>query len=179
MFVNGETVKAGTPEFDIMYRCSQESQELLADLNYRYHDGPEMCQLMSRLIGKPVPDDFRMFAPIYTDFGKNITIGKGVFINQGCSFQDQGGITIGDGALIGHQVVFATVDHGIIPEERHDVIAAPIVVGKNVWIGSHATILKGVTIGDDAIVAAGAVVTKDVPPRTVVAGVPAKIIKQF
>ena len=119
-----------------------------------------------------------MFPPFYTDCGKNITIGKNVFINMGCKFQDQGGIFIDDGALIGHNVVLATLNHDMNPETRHDMIPKPIHIGKNVWIGSNSTILSGVTIGDGAIVAAGAVVTKDVEKNTVVGGVPAKFIKK-
>ncbi|HJK73201.1 MAG TPA: DapH/DapD/GlmU-related protein [Methanocorpusculum sp.] len=104
-------------------------------------------------------------------------MGKDVFINSGCHFQDQGGIYIGDGTLIGHSVVLATINHEAEPTIRASMHTKPIVLGKNVWVGSHATILPGVTVGDGAIVAAGAVVTKDVPPGTVVGGVPAKVIK--
>ncbi len=100
-----------------------------------------------------------------------------MFINSGCCFQDQGGVSIGKGCQIGHQVVFATIDHGLMPEQRHDIFMDRIVLEENVWVGSHATILKGVRIGHDSVVAAGAVVTKDVPPRSVVAGVPAKVVK--
>lgn len=133
---------------------------------------------MSRLIGKKVDDTFRLFPPFYTDFGKNITIGKDVFINSGCHFQDQGGIEIGDGALIGHNVVLATINHDTIPGNGRKNHYAPIQLGKHVWIGSNATILPGVTVGDWAVIAAGAVVTSDVPPYTIVGGVPAKIIKR-
>ena len=121
---------------------------------------------------------FGMFPPFYTDCGKNITVGKNVFINSGCRFQDQGGITIGDGTLIGHNVVLATLNHGIAPDERHDLFPAPIHIGKNVWIGANATVLPGVTIGDNAVIAAAAVVTKDVPANVVVSGVPAKVIRK-
>ena len=120
---------------------------------------------------------FGMFPPFYTDCGKNITVGKNVFINSGCRFQDQGGITIGDGTLIGHNVVLATLNHGIAPDERHDLFPAPIHIGRNVWIGANATVLPGVTIGDNAVIAAAAVVTKNVPANVVVAGVPAKVIR--
>ena len=95
----------------------------------------------------------------------------------GCRFQDQGGITIGDDTLIGHNVVLATLNHGIDPKERHDLFPAPIRIGCNVWISANATILPGVTIGDHSVIAAGAVVTKDVPANTIVAGVPAKVIR--
>jgi len=142
-----------------------------------YHTPAEIREIMGRLIGKKVDDSFRMFPPFYTDFGKNITIGKDVFINSGCHFQDQGGIWIGDGTLIGHNVVLATINHALNPEENRKNHYAPITIGAHVWIGSNAAILPGVTLGDWAVVAAGAVVTQDVPPRTVVGGVPAKVLK--
>ena len=168
-----------SPVFAFMNECCRETRMLTAELNSGFHEDEEIRDLMSRITGRDVPEGFLLFPPFNTDFGKNIEFGKGVFVNSGCCFQDQGGIRIGDGCQIGHQVVFATIDHGLEPEKRHDLYVAPIVLGKNVWVGSHATILKGVTIGDDSVIAAGAVVTKDVPPRTVVGGVPAKVIKQF
>lgn len=118
-----------------------------------------------------------MFPPFYTDCGKNLHIGKNVFINSGCRFQDQGGITIGDGALIGHNVVMATLNHSEDPETRGNLHPAPIHIGRNVWIGASATILPGVTIGDGAIVGAGFVVTRDVPENMIVTGVPARILR--
>ena len=121
----------------------------------------------------------KMFPPFYTDFGKNITIGRRVFINAGCHFQDHGGVTLGDGCLIGHNVVFATLDHGTAPEDRGAMYPAPIRLGKNVWVGSNSTILRGVTVGDNAIIAAGSVVTKDVAANTVVGGVPARHIRDI
>ena len=120
-----------------------------------------------------------MFPPFYTDFGKNIKLGKNVFINAGCCFQDQGGIELGDGCLIGHQVVIATLNHDMCPERRGGMLPKKVVLGKNVWVGAHATILPGVTIGDNAVIAAGAVVTKDVPANAVVGGVPAKVLKMI
>lgn len=126
-----------------------------------------------------VDETFGLFPPFYTDCGKNITVGKRVFINMGCKFQDQGGITIDDGALIGHNVVLATLNHDPNPAARRDMHPRPIHIGKNVWIGAGAVILPGVTVGDNAIVAAGAVVSRDVEPGTVVAGVPARKIKNI
>lgn len=155
----------------------QEAIKITMEMNSQYHTPEELRKIMSRLIGKKVDDTFRLFPPFYTDFGKNITIGKNVFINLGCHFQDQGGITIGDGTLIGHNVVLATINHDLDPKKERKNHYAPIKIGKNVWIGSNATVLPGVTIGNWAVVAAGAVVTKDVPDMTVVGGVPAKIIK--
>lgn len=116
--------------------------------------------------------------PVTIDAGMNLHFGKDVFINAGCCFQDQGGIWIGDRSFIGHQVVFATLNHDEDPRQRGILHPSPIVVGKDVWIGSHATILGGVTSGNGAIIAAGAVVTKDVAPGMIVAGVPAKPVRE-
>ena len=155
----------------------QEAVRIGMELNTKYHTPEELREIMGRLIGKQVDRSFRMFPPFYTDFGKNITIGKDVFINSGCHFQDQGGIEIGDGALIGHNVVLATINHDLNPKENRKNHYAPIKIGAHVWIGSNATVLPGVTIGDYAVVAAGAVVTRDVPAMTVVGGVPARVLK--
>ncbi|MEG0475897.1 MAG: DapH/DapD/GlmU-related protein, partial [Carnobacterium sp.] len=110
---------------------------------------------------------------------KNITIGKNVFFNIGCSFQDRGGIRIGNGTLIGMNVTIATLNHGLSLETRNTTYPSPVAIGENVWIGSNSTILPGVTIGNGSVIAAGAVVAKDVPENTVVAGVPAKAIKKI
>lgn len=155
----------------------QEAIRIGMELNSSYHTPEELRKIMERLIGKKLDNTFRLFPPFYTDFGKNITIGKDVFINSGCHFQDQGGITIGDGSLIGHNVVLATINHDLNPKNDRKNHYAPIKIGAHVWIGSNATVLPGVSIGDWAVVAAGAVVTKDVPPYTVVGGLPAKVLK--
>ena len=163
--------------YDLMMNINDESRQIMAELNGKYHNSDEIRKLFSQLIGQPVDDTFTMFPPFYTDFGKNINVGKNVFTNSCCCFQDQGGITIGDNTLIGHNVILATLNHDFSPNKRSILHPSPIVIGKNVWIGSRATILSGVTIGDGAIVAAGSVVTKNVPSNKVVAGVPAKVIK--
>lgn len=160
----------------LLDQYAENARMITTEINNRFHTNDELCSLFAELIGKQV-EDFRLFPPFYTDFGKNITVGKNVFINSGCCFQDQGGITIGDNVLIGHQVVLATLNHDQCPSKRANLIPAPIHIGNCVWIGAHATILSGVTIGDNAIIAAGAVVNKDVPANAVVGGVPAKIIK--
>lgn len=157
----------------------QEAIRIGMELNTQYHTPDEIIEIMARLTGKSVPSDFRLFPPFYTDFGKNITIGKNVFINSGCHFQDQGGIEIGEGTLIGHNVVLATINHALAPDENRKNYYKPIKIGAHVWIGAQATILQGVTIGEWAVVAAGAVVTQDVPAMTVVGGVPAQIIKKL
>lgn len=155
----------------------QEAVRIGMELNMQYHTPEEIREIMGKLTGKKIDDSFRLFPPFYTDFGKNITIGKDVFINSGCHFQDQGGIKVGDGVLIGHNVVLATINHDLDPKENRKNHYAPITIGAHVWIGSNATILPGVTLGDWAVVAAGAVVTENVPPGAVVGGVPAKILK--
>lgn len=175
----GEAITGGTDAHALLVRHSNEALRLTAELNGSYHEPDDVRELFSRLTGKAVDDSFFMFPPFYTDFGKNITVGKNVFLNTGCTFQDRGGITVGDGTQIGQNVVMATLNHGIAPGERHITYPLPIVIGKNVWIGANATILPGVTIGDNAIVAAGAVVTRGVPERAVVAGVPAKVIRMI
>lgn len=176
---SGKTVEAGSEPHQIMHRASQEALRITAEINTGYHTPEELRKLFSQLIGQPVDESFGLFPPFYTDCGKNIHIGKQVFINMGCKFQDQGGIFIEDGALIGHNVVLATLNHAMRPERRGDMLPAPIHIGKRVWIGSNAAVLPGVTIGDVAIVAAGAVVTRDVPENTIVGGVPARVLRHL
>lgn len=172
-------IEGGSNEHKQMTLAAQEARRLTAAINNRFRTADELRSLFSKLIGKEVDRNFALFPPFYTDYGKNITVGKAVFINAGCCFQDQGGIEIGDNVLIGHQVVLATLNHDLDPNKRKSMKAAPIRIGNNVWIGAHATVLSGVTVGDHAVVAAGAVVVKDVPAYTVVGGVPAKIIKRI
>lgn len=176
---DGETVQGGSETHRFMTKMSHEAMKITAELNGSYHGEKEIRSLFSKLIGKPVDESFAMFPPFYTDCGKNITVGKDVFINTGCRFQDQGGIRIGDGTLIGHNVVLATLNHDMDPEKRRWMHPAPIIIGKRVWIGANATVVPGVSIGDNAVVAAGAVVTKDVPADTVVGGVPARVLKKL
>lgn len=157
---------------------SQEAIKITMEINNKYHTPEEIVDLFSVLTGRKVDKTFRLFPPFYTDCGKNIVVGKNVFINACCKFQDQGGIVIGDDVLIGHNVTLATLNHDERPQFRQNIYPKPIKIGDNVWIGSNATILQGVTIGDGAIIGANAVVTKDVPENTIVAGVPAKIIRK-
>jgi len=170
-------VIAGSEAHEFMHKQLDRARKITSEMNGFYRSEEELNALLSELVGYEVDKSVRVFAPFYSDFGANIKLGKNVVINNACCFQDQGGITIGDGSLIGHQVVLATINHDLAPSRRGDMTFAPIVIGKNVWVGSHATILQGVTVGDGAVVAAGAVVTHDVPENTVVGGVPAKVIK--
>lgn len=173
------TIRAGSAEHLFMHRAAERARRYTSRMNAGSRSQKKLRKLFFALTGQAEEESFCIFPPFYTDFGQNIVVGKGVFINEGCCFQDQGGIVIGDGCLIGHQVVLATLDHEQDPACRANMIPAPIVLGKNVWVGAHATILAGVTVGDNAVVAAGAVVTKDVPADTVVGGVPARILKKI
>lgn len=162
-----------------MHDMAQRAKRITMQINNSYNDSEELRRLFSELIGKKVDESFGLFPPFNADYGLNISLGKNVFINSGCCFQDQGGIEVGDNVLIGQQVVIATLNHDLTPSKRASMLPAPVKIGNGVWIGAHATILAGVTIGDNAVVAAGAVVTKDVPANTVVGGVPAKILKHI
>lgn len=162
-----------------MDEMSDEARRITFRLNTAYHTSDEVRGCSPNCSAIECRDRYVSFLRFYADFGKNIAVGENVFINACCHFQDQGGVTIGDGCQIGHNVVFATLNHGLAPEERRHTFPAPIVLGKNVWVGSNATLLQGVTVGDNAVIAAGAVVTKDVAANTVVGGVPAKFIKQI
>ncbi len=178
-FNRRDTVGEDPEVIELMRYYSRQAQKITMEINTKYHEPEELAELFAQLIDKPVGEMFGLFPPFYTDFGKNITIGNHVFINSDCKFQDQGGITIDDGALIGHGVVLATLNHDMDPAKRQQLHPAPIHIGKCVWIGANATVTGGVTIGDNSIVAAGAVVTKDVPANVVVGGVPAKFIKKI
>lgn len=173
----GEEIEAGSQYHLFMHGLSQEALRITAEMNNTYHAPEELVELMRELTGQPDFPSFGLFPPFYTDCGKNIHFGKNVFVNSGCRFQDQGGIWIGDNVLIGHNAVLATLNHNQNPKKRANLIPSRIVIGNDVWLGANVTVLPGVTIGDGAIIAAGSVVTKDVPDRTVVGGVPAKMIK--
>lgn len=175
----GEEIEAESEYHLFMHGLSQEALRITMEMNNAYHTPEELVELMRKLTGQPDLPSFVLFPPFYTDCGKNIHFGHNVFINSGCRFQDQGGVWIGDNALIGHNAVLATLNHNPDPEKRGNLIPSRIVIGKDVWLGANVTVLPGVTIGDGAIIAAGAVVTKDVPASTVAAGVPAKTIKRI
>lgn len=170
---SGKQITAACGVHQTMHQLSQEAIRITMEINSHYHTPDEINALMSELISEPV--EVGLFPPFFTDCGKNIHLGKGVFINSGCKFQDQGGIFIGDGSLIGHNTVLATLNHGLLLEERHNLIPKPIHIGKNVWIGSNSTILSGVTIGDNSVIGAGSVVTKDIPENMIAVGSPAKV----
>ncbi len=176
---SGKYIEGGSEIHQFMHNVSREAIRICSEINCGYHTPEELRRLMSELTGSPIDEGFGLFPPFFSDCGKNLHIGKNVFINSGRKFQDQGGIFIGDGALIGHNVVIATLNHDFNPEKRRGMYPNPVTVGKNVWIGSNSTICPGVTIGDNAVIGAGSVVTKDVPENMVAVGVPAKVIKSI
>ena len=175
--VTSEPIVGGSDLHMQFHKYSQEALRLTAEINSKYHTPEELRRLLSELWAIDVPESFGMFPPFYTDCGKNTRVGERVFINMGCKFQDQGGIFIDDDALIGHNATLCTLNHVQDPIRRASMTAKPIYIGKRVWLGANVTVLQGVTIGDNAIVAAGAVVTKDVRANTIVGGIPAKEIK--
>ena len=143
-----------------------------------FEDAEQIRALFSELTGAAVDDSFRMIPPFYTEHGLDIRVGRDVFINQNCTFYDLGGITIGDDVMIGPNVSLITSGHPLSPAERRAyVVASPIVIERGVWIATGVTVIGGVTIGENSVVAAGSVVTRDVPPNTLVGGNPAKVIR--
>lgn len=176
---SGEEVVGHSDVHKFMTKLSDEAMRLSDELNNKYNPPQRVRELFFKLINKPLDETFNLFPPFYTNCGKNITIGKNVFVNTGCHFQDQGGIRIGDGVLIGHNVVIATLNHHHDPEKRASMFPKPVIIGNNVWIGANVTLLPGVTVNDGAIIGAGSVVTKDVPKNSIAVGIPAKVIKKI
>lgn len=175
----GDPVEGGGEIHRFMREINEETMRLTFELNGHYHTQAEVRELFEKIIGRPVDKTFRLFPPFYTNCGKNTVVGKGVFINTGCHFVDQGGITIGDGTLLGPNVVLTTLNHDFDPDNRATTYPAPIVIGENVWIGSSVTVVPGVKIGDGAIIGAGSVVTRDIPENVIAVGVPARILREI
>ena len=176
---SGEVCIAGSDVHRLMTAASERAMRITSRMNAQFDSLSDTRAQFEKLINRPLPAGVGIFPPFTTDCGLNIHLGEDVFINAGCRFQDQGGIYIGDRALIGHNAVIATLNHDMDPAKRADLWPAPVHIGCDVWLGSNATVLPGVTIGDGAVVAVGAVVTKDVAANTVVGGVPAKLIKEL
>ncbi|MGO1638123.1 sugar O-acetyltransferase [Ancrocorticia populi] len=174
----GEMIRGGSGLHRAMHARTQEALRITAELNGSYHSEAEVRGLLSKLFGCEVDETAGLFPPFYTDFGCNTRLGKRVFLNMGCTFQDQGGITIGDGALLGHNTLIATLNHEMDPARRADMTPAPVHIGKDVWIGSNTTILPGVTIGDGAVVAAGSLVTSDISEGMLAVGRPAREVRR-
>lgn len=174
----GEPIRLDDPQYHKVNEVVSRTIKLSATLNTSV-DVDQIRERLNEIIGTELDGSTIVFAPFFTNFGRFIQIGKNVFINHACSFLDMGGITIEDHVLIGPKVNLITENHPLDPADRRALICKPIVIKRNAWIGAGATILPGVTVGENAVVAAGAVVSKDVPANTIVGGVPAKIIKQI
>lgn len=155
----------------------ERALRLTAELNQGYRTPAEVRGILSRLTGTEVPDDLQVLTPFSTDFGRHIRFGRRVFVNRECMLVDLGGITLEDDVLLAPRVTILSVNHATDPERRRDVITAAVRIRANAWIGAGATICPGVTVGRNAVVGAGSVVTRDVPDNAIVAGVPARYIK--
>ena len=175
----GEVISLKDPEYPRIAALITEAQLVIAEMNTGYRDAAEVRALFSRLTGIEVDESFWLLPPFYTDFGKNIRVGKNVFVNHACEFMDRGGITIGDDVLIGPKVNLVTINHPLDPATRRSTHCAPIIIENGVWLGAAVTVMPGVTIGENAVVAANAVVTSDVPNNTVVGGIPARFIRHI
>ena len=164
---------------DNLYADVQRTMRLAAEMNTGYHTEAEVRDYMRQITGSEIDETLRIFTPFHINNGKKITFGCDCFVNFGCTFLALGGITIEDDVFIGPHCVLATEYHPEEPATRHSLLTKPIVVKRNAWLGANVTVLAGVTIGENAIVAAGSVVTKDVPDNMVVAGSPAKVIREI
>jgi acetyltransferase-like isoleucine patch superfamily enzyme len=176
--LSGEPIRLLDPEYPKIGYVVSRTLKLSVKLNSST-DVNQVRIRLGEIIGTPIHESTTVFAPFHTNFGRFIRLGKNVFINHACTFLDLGGITIEDDVLIGPKVNLITENHPLNPSDRRALICKPIVIRRNAWIGAAATVLPGITIGENAVVAAGAVVSKDVPANTVVGGIPAKIIKSI
>jgi len=175
---NGETIPPNDPQAYKLREASYATKKLLIQMNSA-SDPAEIRALLSRITASEIDESVAIFTPLYINYGKHTKIGKNVFINFDCTFLDLGGITIEDNVLIAPKVSLLSEGHPLSPETRHSLVPGHIHIKKNAWIGANASILPGVTIGENAIVAAGAIVSKDVPDNAIVGGIPAKIIKNI
>lgn len=173
----GEPLRKDDPEYARFGEAVARTIQLVTEMNASAQGVDEVRGRLSEITGTEIDSSTTVFPPFYTNFGRFIRLGKNVFINHACSFLDLCTITIEDNVQIGPKVNLITENHPLDPSDRTTVLLKPIVVKRNAWIGAGATILPGVTIGENSIVAAGAVVSRDVPANTVVAGVPAKVVK--
>ncbi len=175
-FRSGESVPMDDPGYSDIRKRTKRTFRLSSQMNAS-GDINKVRNLLSEIIGQPIDTSTVIFPPFYTNYGGGISLGRNVFINHGCSFLDLGGITIEDDVMIGPRVNITSEDHPVEVDTRKTLVPSKVVIKKNAWIGAGVTILPGVTVGENSVVGAGAVVTKDVPDNCVVAGIPAKVIK--
>jgi acetyltransferase-like isoleucine patch superfamily enzyme len=174
-------IQMGTPEADAFVANVKRAMAITPIINrLTFNDADEIRALFSDLTGRKVDDQFRLIPPFYTANGLEIRVGHRVFINQNCTLYDLAEISIGDDVMIGPNVSIITASHPVAPSERRAyLIGRPIVIEKNVWIAADVTIVGGVTVGENSVIAAGSVVTRDVPPNTLVGGNPARVIRSI
>lgn len=175
---NGETISSNDSQAYQMREASFATKKLVVQMN-NATEPEEIRSLLSEITATEIHESVTVFTPLHINYGKHTKIGKKVFINFDCVFLDLGGITIEDHVQIAPKVSLLTESHPLDPSERQSLIPKPIHIKKNAWIGANATILQGVTIGENAVVAAGSVVINDVPDNVVVGGIPAKVIKHI
>jgi acetyltransferase-like isoleucine patch superfamily enzyme len=173
----GGLISFADPEYPKIFEAVSKTFQQSLALNTST-DIAQIRERLSEVIGQTVDESTTVFTPFHTNFGKHISLGKNVFINHACTFLDLGGIVIEDEVLVGPKVSLITENHPVAPEQRKMLDLKRIVLKRNCWIGANSVILSGVTVGVNSVVAAGSVVTKDVPDDTVVAGVPARVIKK-
>lgn len=174
-----DEILVGDEIFEEIHIIKEENEKLICEMNNGYKTNEERLKFLEKITGKEIDSSVVVSLPFQTDFGKHITFGKNIFINKEVMFTDLGGITIEDNVLFGPKVSLLTVNHIIIPTKRRGLTTREIIIKRNAWIGAGVIILAGVTIGENSIVAAHSTVTKDVPANVIVAGSPAKIIKEI
>lgn len=175
----GKKILPDSPLFKEVHMIKENNERLVMDLNTQYRKNSEMLKYLEKITGRSIDASVTVSQPFYTDFGRHIIFGKDIFINKNVTFVDLGGITLEDNVLIGPDSRLITVNHLTDPQNRRGVRVAPIVIKRNAWIGANVSILPGVTIGENTIVAADATVTRDVPKNAVVVGSPAKIVRMI
>ncbi len=176
--LNGEGISPNDPEAHKMREASYETKKLVLQMNSA-SEPAEIISLLSQITESNIDESVAVFTPLHINYGKNTKIGKNVFINFDCVFLDLGGITIEDNVQLAPRVSLLSEGHPIAAQDRQTLTTGKIHIKKNAWIGANATILQGVTIGENSVVAAGAVVSKDVPDNVIVGGIPAKVIKSI
>ncbi|ACT92027.1 DapH/DapD/GlmU-related protein [Dyadobacter fermentans] len=174
----GETIRKEDAGYDDFGNAVARTIRLCTQMNANATGTDQVRERLSEIIGSEIDTSTTIFPPFYINLGHFTKLGKNVFINHACSFLDIGGITIEDDVLIGPRVNITSESHPLDPADRFALVLKPVHIKRNAWIGAGATILPGVTVGENAVVAAGAVVSRDVAPNTVVAGVPAKVVKE-